>query len=518
LNKRLLLLLAVLASPVSMAAVAPESRVLFSYDGPMSLAGAVDAVCDGAGAVLPAEGSMVVHAEGGEWVEWTTYVNVTVLTPEAGPKPVPVDANITSRSARVPAGPVRIAWPADGIAVLWPHAFPNTIARPLEISGAVGALNATSVEHAPPAPAGARWVPGSSGRASREDTFFPGWSRRLTSAGSFNASGDLMFYLRQARVESVATGWDLPAYRQETSNTTTALASVRTLKFTDAELRLRVPDVALPSGSRPVCSGLDARVRGAFVAEAASGEAFRDGASIRFNRRALTLQGTFDLRETTTGDEPTASDRGRVEASAEGDVRLVGLDYETVASTSAPKAVAIGSGAALLLLILAFVVKKAGTLVGFFYSRFGRDRALENRNRELVHDAVCNNPGADLSTLAQITGLNRRTLAYHVQVLERVGLVVTRRQGRSLRILPIGLTSPQAVASVFATKDPRYVQVVEALRAGPIPLSELVRTLRERLRIGRRAAYLVVDQAIEHGIVRRSSDGREVTLACEPPS
>jgi predicted transcriptional regulator len=71
-------------------------------------------------------------------------------------------------------------------------------------------------------------------------------------------------------------------------------------------------------------------------------------------------------------------------------------------------------------------------LAGF--SMVGKEDALEQRSRSSLYDYVRANPGTTLSDVQRDVGLGWGTAVYHVSVLERLGMLVTKRVG-SKRLL-----------------------------------------------------------------------------------
>jgi predicted transcriptional regulator len=513
LHRRVLVAFALLAGLAATAAADPKAHASFSYDGPSSHRGTSEGSCDAVGIQLPPV-PIELRSEGGTLVVRRTFINWTVLGPGDGLVAHGGPTEMREERIPIPGGTVRLAAAASGLIVGFPYSYSRGPDATFEARWNATRVDLSAPETEIPSPAGDVWIRGADAILPLASAF-PGWARLVGLEGDARAGGDLTLYVRQADVQWDGGARTLGPYRTQTANASTAAGSYRSIENTDAFLDLNGVSFVLPPGSEPACRSLHARVDGLLTVEGATGTLPSSSGPRAVSGRAVTLAGDFALEETPPAQAPVRGSAGRMDARADGDIGLVAVDFAKVADPSTSKAVAAaGLGAALLVVALA-VARYAGALVGLFYSRFGRERALDNRNREIVYEAVLHNPGVDFSTLAQITGMNRRTVAYHVQVLTRVNLIGTRRHGRSRRLFPTHLTGQESVASILAARDPRFARLVDALRTGPMATSELVRRLREQLGLGRRAAYYVVERALDHGIVSRSEDGREVKLKCE---
>jgi predicted transcriptional regulator len=497
------------------AAVADASRATFAYTGSSSLTGRFDGSCTALGLLLPPGAADLSLSSGGGtlWLRRTILNRTTVLVP---PDQVVVhDAAEPPKEERieVPAGPLRLAVAADGLALGLPFGYARDAEFGFQVSWNATRLNLSAPAANTPTPAGTIWT-APAGQARIHPVVFPGWTRLSAHDGRAAADGNLTIYLRSADVFYPGGHRPLGPYRSEVENVSTPAGSHRTLELTDAWLDLRGAHFDLPPATRAACAGLEGEVAGSLAAEAASGEAPSGGGRTGFEGRAVVLEGVFRVHESLAKVPLDPGSQGRVEAQAEGDVRLASLDFAPTSPGDATPLVVSVSLGAVVLLALVWAAKNLGSIVGLFYSRLRRDHALDNRNRDAVHEAVLQNPGLDLSELAALTGLHRTTVFYHVQVLHRVGLVSTLRHGRSLRIVGVGRQNGPERARLLAARDPRFGFLVETLGAGPRPLREVVPLVADHFGTSRRAAYHTVHGAIEMGIVKRVGDGKEVLLAC----
>lgn len=76
------------------------------------------------------------------------------------------------------------------------------------------------------------------------------------------------------------------------------------------------------------------------------------------------------------------------------------------------------------------------------YTRIRRSETLEQETRRRIHAAIEEEPGIGYAALLARTGRGAGVVAHHLRVLEREGLVVSRRVGRSRRLFPAGAPRP----------------------------------------------------------------------------
>lgn len=97
------------------------------------------------------------------------------------------------------------------------------------------------------------------------------------------------------------------------------------------------------------------------------------------------------------------------------------------------------------------------------YRRIRNEDAVIAETRASILATVRNSPGIRLSNLAQVVGLDRTTVAYHVRVLEAARLIRAHRWRRETRFFEAGVppASRAAIASAIADQHP----VARAIRA-----------------------------------------------------
>lgn len=110
----------------------------------------------------------------------------------------------------------------------------------------------------------------------------------------------------------------------------------------------------------------------------------------------------------------------------------------------------------------------------FLYTRLQRGRILEHTIRRRIYEAICQNPGIRVGTLASRLELHHNAVLYHVRILEQAGLVkaagLTKRQ-----YVPAGkLSRDEEARCTGALAVPSARAVYEHLRThGPADLSAL---------------------------------------------
>ena len=111
------------------------------------------------------------------------------------------------------------------------------------------------------------------------------------------------------------------------------------------------------------------------------------------------------------------------------------------------------------------------------YARITRDDLLASPARALVYGRLKGAPGSTIAGLAAATGLSRSTVAHHLFVLERAGLVRSERVGRDRIHFLCGQRDEGLRRRLLA--DPLRAALVARLQAAPAPLRELARALGE---------------------------------------
>lgn len=134
------------------------------------------------------------------------------------------------------------------------------------------------------------------------------------------------------------------------------------------------------------------------------------------------------------------------------------------------------------------------------FSRLDRDSAIDHPRRQEVLAAVEASPGISLNELGRRTEIPKGALTHHLRVLERVGLLTSRRERIWTRFFP-----PSFVRRRVAIVTTRQEDVTQLLSREP-GLSQT--DLAARLGLQRKAAQYHLDRLEQAGVVRSDRHGR----------
>jgi len=112
------------------------------------------------------------------------------------------------------------------------------------------------------------------------------------------------------------------------------------------------------------------------------------------------------------------------------------------------------------------------------YTRVKKENVLEHFVRGRIFGYIEANPGAHYSAIKGALGLSNGVLAYHIQVLEREGLLKSRQEGMYKYLYPTGAAISQDL------KGPYYVYLDEQNKVKARNLSrfqhELLNLVRQK--------------------------------------
>ena len=170
--------------------------------------------------------------------------------------------------------------------------------------------------------------------------------------------------------------------------------------------------------------------------------------------------------------------------------------------------------------ILAAAILLSGAMAGVFaversryaflsiflplYSRLSRDKVLESYNRGRVYQFIELNPGMHFHAILAALDMNSGSLVYHLEVLQREALVISRMEGMYRRFYPKGMKLPPVVEN---GTTPTQKIVLKAIQEMPgITQKELSRFL------GLRQSTLAyqIDRLTAMGYVAGEKRGRKV--------
>ena len=138
------------------------------------------------------------------------------------------------------------------------------------------------------------------------------------------------------------------------------------------------------------------------------------------------------------------------------------------------------------------------------YSRLNRDKVLENYNRGRVYEYIELNPGAHFNGILAALDLNNGNLVYHLEVLQKEGLVTSRQEGMYRRFYPRGVQPPPILENGTTEAQLRVLKAIQEMPG--ITQKELCRFL------GLRQSTLVyqVDRLAAMGYIAAERRGRAV--------
>lgn len=500
--------------PLGAATSSNEATATFDYLGPSTILGEFRGTCGAHGIVFPVGETTGFTIGGGRIVIHRTYVNKTHIDPDGTNWANEQPDNIQETVAAIPRGRLEVVPVPNGLAV--GLALPSTNFAPLPVEVTARNVTLSGPAYARRTPADHYFEPWGGpvpGMVATHISRFPDVTREVAGDGESHLRGDFRVYLRQATIAAGDQVWELPPYGQEQFSVSSPAAMRRSMLYTDAFLELEDAQVTF-AATGLMCGSLRGRVVGTFVADQATGTAQLGDQQVSFEGKVLDLAGSFLLDETPqfSPTDPWA-EAPTVSATARGSITALGIDFAPAAAVpkgfDAAKAVGIF---AILVAAALLAAKYAGSFVGLFYSRFGREDVLNNQSRDLLYQAVRQNPGANLSELTRLTSLHMTSVLYHVQVLSRTGLVSTIRQGRNRRIIPKDRSHREAVADLFAQVDPPVGFLQRLTGSGPVLLATAVRNLQEAFGLSQRGAYAAVQRGLRHGVVKRLGSPPEVMI------
>ncbi len=118
--------------------------------------------------------------------------------------------------------------------------------------------------------------------------------------------------------------------------------------------------------------------------------------------------------------------------------------------------------------------------------------ALDNRRRRMILEVIKNNPGITVTQLQKVTNLNRNTLRYHIEFLERENLICSIKVGNRRLLFPIG----EDLSGLHLSDRKR--QIIEIL-SNSNGIS--IRRLSEMLNVSQKTVYYHVKGLKKLGIV-----------------
>lgn len=151
--------------------------------------------------------------------------------------------------------------------------------------------------------------------------------------------------------------------------------------------------------------------------------------------------------------------------------------------------------------------------VGFPFFTLRKEQALDHFVRGQIFEYLREHPGATFTDLKDHLSLNNGTAAHHLMVLERMGFLASRREGRTKRFFRVDVTT-KSIPSILS---PLQYNILSLLAQEPLSQGDLARRLdysKQRVSYNvkrlRRDGY--VDLAAEGRVLRLTTKG-SMTLA-----
>ena len=145
------------------------------------------------------------------------------------------------------------------------------------------------------------------------------------------------------------------------------------------------------------------------------------------------------------------------------------------------------------------------------YTKWAGREPLDHDTRATLYDYLQSEPGTYLSAFTDLKGVEASfgSVRYHLDILEREGLITSRKHRGKRRYYPVGAT-PDAFA--IAMDAPATRAVIEALEDGPASVS----TLADRLDRDPSTVTHHLSRLEDDGLVARERDGQSVTNRLTP--
>lgn len=178
---------------------------------------------------------------------------------------------------------------------------------------------------------------------------------------------------------------------------------------------------------------------------------------------------------------------------------------DSVPSALAPSLVLWGSSTLAILVLAALLVKTftSGLLPG--YAKIRDEELLRHPTRETIRTHIAQNPGIDPPRLQQQVGIPWSTLAYHLSLLERDQLVVSRVVGRHKYLFVPGAGSASERERLAILQNERTRDVWSHVQKHP-GINQ--RALARAFAVDPKAIAWHVQRLAAVGLLRSTKEGR----------
>ena len=106
-------------------------------------------------------------------------------------------------------------------------------------------------------------------------------------------------------------------------------------------------------------------------------------------------------------------------------------------------------------------------LFGMFFTKLGKEEALEHPRRKVIFEYIRQHPGANFREVARNTGIASGTVRHHLNVLERSGQIVEHPHGSTVRLFENHGKFNDNWSDVVLLREPALGVVHAWLKANP---------------------------------------------------
>lgn len=491
-------------------------RLEYDYLSAASYEGDLEAACDAWGIDFHqgTPNKLSIRFDEAELVLRKTWENGTILLDRYF---VPDERYMDETVHEMEAGSVSVSWPRTGRATAYDYEYDS--GNPFHIEFNASHVDVGSIQQSVAGPA-VFYLRAPDGYPAPGRGDFPGWSRTVDADQSFTAFGDLSLRITESVIQhengsvvrmeperEVQRDRSVPGVEQRRTILNDAFLHVRNARFE-----------ADATTSTIVCASAQIVGRGDAVVSAATGTANATEETFSFENKVLSYSGEFTVVDEVGRSRDGAP--GHVKATSEGDMAVVGVDFQTVvlAEDTAPVAEAL-TLIALLALVAAALAKYGSSLVGAFYARFSPQGCLKLEIRQRLRKTIQESPGLTVTELARRVKRPRSSIRHHLGVMASCNLIRIDRESRFVVAWPANGSNPDVdrLRRDFWMRRPKYAFLTDYISNGPTPLKNVTEALSNRFLISDRAARHIVQRASKLGLVsrrRRSGRGQPVVVHC----
>ncbi|MHB8606083.1 MAG: winged helix-turn-helix transcriptional regulator [Thermoplasmatota archaeon] len=165
--------------------------------------------------------------------------------------------------------------------------------------------------------------------------------------------------------------------------------------------------------------------------------------------------------------------------------------------------------------VLAIVLGVLAYFRGWFaplFTRLKRSEILDNEMRAKLYEVISTEPGMHLAALEARSGIGHGATLYHLNTMEREGLVRTVELPGFRRYFVTGARSAEAMRALAVLASRSSRAVYDAVRAEP-GITQL--EVAERVGVSPPAVHRTVEKLAEAGLVERARDGKAMRLTAK---